>query len=134
MKCPSCAKFCSVETQEPEVYDVSWADPELTAITVEVRITRNSGCCYEPCEEHTFSTNRKLPDGLAAEVAAIKKEKPEDDITLGYEDCYLLEEGNRYGASHYGFTLYVLVYHNGEELDSFEVVDKIEADRMEELI
>lgn len=53
--CPSCNKFCALETQEPEVnsYDVDGHNGGGT-VTCEARVVRTSECCYEEMKEFNY--------------------------------------------------------------------------------
>lgn len=47
--CPGCSKFCSLETQEPEVNAVDIIDftDGVADVQYDIRLVRSSECCSE---------------------------------------------------------------------------------------
>lgn len=63
MRCPNCAKFVGLETQDPEAEDPS---VDGGAVTVEVRVVRACADCGTELKEVTVECSGELDEGVAS--------------------------------------------------------------------
>jgi len=132
MNCPSCNKFASLETQEPELQTEEF-DADTGTFSSEVRLVRNSGCCGDEMKEASFSFEGEMPkDKLKAHQGA------GHELSAEFNTDIIEEGGGRYAKSYYGVVLTIDITcscqkpgDNPIHSESFD--DKVSAGSMEEL-
>jgi hypothetical protein len=61
-QCPSCNKFASLETEEPEVQSIE-VDQD-GRVTGSIRVFRTSSCCGDEMKEYVFDINADPTDEI----------------------------------------------------------------------
>ena len=102
--CPSCGKLCSLDTQEPEVNEISLSEDGQN-VTYDIRVARNSACCGDEMKEYTFNNDVEVPDDIRKQIEALLETNPEAEVEVEEDGFDVLEEGgSRYQKSYYGFS------------------------------
>jgi|SRR6516164_341112 hypothetical protein len=143
-QCPSCNKFCGLESQDPEVNELeiqgteAGCDLNCATVTAEVRILRNSACCGDEMKEYTFNSEVDIPSSIVGKMQEVRKADPEAEFDAQEDQIEATEKGgHRYQKSFFGFSMTVGIYadSNGksQELGTVVIADQIEASAMDEL-
>lgn len=137
--CQDCNKFCSLDTEEPEIEESDIdvvEDKELNqleiSITAEIRLVRLSSCCGCETKEYRFEVE---------EVVIVNGHVGDGhEISMDDSDISGIEElGGRYKKSYYGFEWHPEftcacggpVEFDG--IDSVVISDKVAASEFEDL-
>ena len=152
MRCPSCNKFPSLETQDPEV-DL---DINGTCVTATVRLVRASECCGEECKTADFDPTDEIDfaefaghiDPTTGKPLEVGEDETEHELEVEEVDVEATErvEGKGRGArTFYGFKVRFSVScacgkgKDGKDagddkvLYEGELEDEIQASHMEEM-
>ncbi len=127
MRCESCAKFVSLEMQEPEVQSLEVNGEDLVA---EVRIVRTCTDCGSELKEATITAEAPCP------LEDCDCDEDARDLEVSGEDTVeaVEEGGGRYKKSYFGFKLTGTVKcEKCGATASCDLEEKVAASEMEEM-
>jgi hypothetical protein len=149
MRCPDCAKFVSLELQDPEVSNLDVAVDNVDAetkevqftITGNVRIVRTCAECSNELKEATLDIEQSVELGEDSELTAA-------DITADYVKWFVenapeveetninpIEEGGgRYQKSFFGAEVTFELKRDDKVIARVTWSDKVAASSMDELV
>jgi hypothetical protein len=134
MRCPTCNKFASFDTDtEPEISDEKF-DDDTCVVSFNVRIVNTCAECSEELKEATFDVELDGPKPFPHEDSCKNQETYSVEVESSREDRVVRGKSPRYNKTFYGYSATATVECDGCSASfSISHQDDIQASAMEEL-